>query len=165
MHMFFRFLFAYTTPNLDAKTIAQVQINIMTKYAYLPSNLISDKGTAFMSHVIKEVAGVLGITLKNATTKQAQTIGLLERSHASIKQVLKIETGEPRSLWQNYVRIAVLIYNISYFLIRQKLAMSQAEFLMAVLLKISWIKKEEFAHSKHSFPFYIFPKMFLIEWK
>ena len=27
-----------------------------------------------MSHVIKEVAGVLGITLKHATTKHAQTI-------------------------------------------------------------------------------------------
>ena len=52
-----------------------------------------------MSHVIKEVAGVLGITLKHATTKHAQTIGLLVQSHASIKQALKIETGERRSLW------------------------------------------------------------------
>ena len=68
----------------------------MTKYAYLPTTLISDKGTAFMSHVNKEVAGVLGFTLKHATTRQAQTIGLLERSHASIKQTLKIETGERR---------------------------------------------------------------------
>ena len=55
----------------------------MTKHAYLPTTLISDKGTAFMSHVSKEVAGVHGITLKHASTKRAQTIGLLERSHAS----------------------------------------------------------------------------------
>ena len=67
-----------------------------------------------MSHVIKEVAGVLGITLKHATTKQAQTIGLLERSHASIKQALKIETGEWRSLWHKYINIAVLNYNTFY---------------------------------------------------
>ena len=72
----------------------------MTKHAYLPTTLISDKGTAFMSHVFKEVAGgVLGITLKHATTKHVQTIGLLGRSHVSIKQALKIETGERRSLW------------------------------------------------------------------
>ena len=70
----------------------------MTKHAYLPTTLISDKGTAFMSHEIKEVAGDLGITLKHATTKHAQTIGLVERSHASIKQALKIQTGERRSL-------------------------------------------------------------------
>ena len=50
----------------------------MTKHAYLSTTLISDKATAFMSHVIKEVAGVLGNTLKHATTKHAQTSGLLE---------------------------------------------------------------------------------------
>ena len=86
----------------------------MTKHAYLPTTLISDKGTAFTSHVNKEVAGVLGITLKHATTNHAQTIGLLERSHMSIKQSLKIETGERRSLWHKYISIAVLNYNTSY---------------------------------------------------
>ena len=85
----------------------------MAKHAYLPTTLISAKGTAFMSHVIKEVAVVLGITLKHATTKHAQTIGLLKRSHASIKQALKIETGERRSLLHKYVNIAVLNYNTS----------------------------------------------------
>ena len=99
MGMFSRFLFAHPTSNQDAKTMAKVIINIMTKHAYLSTTLVLDKGTAFMSHVIKEVAGVLGNTIKHATTKHAQPIGLLERSHASIKQALKIETGERRSLW------------------------------------------------------------------
>ena len=80
----------------------------------LPTTFISNEGTTFTSHVIKEVAGVLGITLKHATTKHPQTIGLLERSHASIKQSLKIETGERRSFWHKYVSIAVLNYNKSY---------------------------------------------------
>ena len=86
----------------------------MTEHAYLPTTLISDEGTAFMSQVIKEVTGVLGIILKHATTKHAQTIGLLEQSHASIKQALKIETGERRSLWHKYINIAVPNYNTSY---------------------------------------------------
>ena len=86
----------------------------MTKHVYLPTTIISDKGTAFMSHLIKEVTGVLRIQLKHATTKHAQTVGLLERSHASIKQSLKIETGERRSLWHKYINIAVLNYNTSY---------------------------------------------------
>ena len=114
MDVFSRYLFTYPTANQDAYTIAKVLINIMTKHAYLPTTLISDKGTAFTSHVIKEVAGVLGVNLKHATTKHAQTIGLLERSHASIKKALKIETGERRSLWHKYVNIAVLNYNTSY---------------------------------------------------
>ena len=114
MDVFFRYLFAYSTSNQDATTIAKVIINIMTKRAYLPTTLISDKGTEFTSHVIKEVAGVLGITLKHTTTKHAQTIGLLERSHASNKQSLKNETAERRSLWHKYISIAVLSYNTSY---------------------------------------------------
>ena len=76
--VFSRYLFAYPTSNQDARTTAKVLINIMTKNAYLPATLISDKGTDFMSHVFKEVAGVLGITIKHATTKHAQLIGLLE---------------------------------------------------------------------------------------
>ena len=67
-----------------------------------------------MSQVIKEVAEVLGITLQHATTKLAQTIGMLERTYASLKKTLKIETGERRSLWHKYVNIAVLNYSTSY---------------------------------------------------
>ena len=77
MDVFSPYLFAYPTSNQDNKAIAKVLINIMTKHAYLPTTLISDKGTAFMSHVIKEVAGVLGITLKHATTKHARKLGYL----------------------------------------------------------------------------------------
>ena len=114
MVVFSRYLFAYPTSNQDATTIAKVIKNVMTKHAFLPTTLISDEGTAFTSHVIKKVASVLDVTLKHATTKHAQTIGLLERSHASIKQSLKIETGECRSLWHKYFSIAVLNYNTSY---------------------------------------------------
>ena len=77
MDVFSRLIFAYPTSNQDAKTIAKVLINNMTKHAYLPTTLISDKCTAFMSQVIEEVAGVLGFTPKYAITKHAQTIGLL----------------------------------------------------------------------------------------
>ena len=114
MDVFSRYLFAYPTSNQYAKAIAIVMIKIMTKHACLPTTLISDKGTAFMSHVLKELAGVLGVTLKHATTKHARIIGLLERSHASMKQALKIRTGEWRSLWHKYVNIAVLNYSTSY---------------------------------------------------
>ena len=114
MDVFSHYLFACPTSNQDAKPNVEVLDNIMTKHAHLPTTLISDKGTALMSHVINEVAGVLGTTLMHATTKHAQRIGLLERSHASIKQTLKIETGERRSLWHKYVNTAVLSYNSSY---------------------------------------------------
>ena len=36
MDVISRYLFAFPTSNQDAKTIAKVSINIMTKHAYLP---------------------------------------------------------------------------------------------------------------------------------
>ena len=114
MDVFSRYLFAYHTSNQDAKTIARVIIKIMTKHAYLPTTIISDKGSVFMSQVIKEVAEGLGITIQHATTKYAQTIGMLERTHTSLKKTLKIETGKRRPMWHKYVNIAVLNYNTSY---------------------------------------------------
>ena len=86
----------------------------MTKHVYLTTTLIADKGSTFVSHVIEENGGVLGNTLKQATTNNSQTNGLLEGSHTSIKQALKIETSERRSLCHKYVNIAVLNYNTSY---------------------------------------------------
>ena len=114
MDVYSRYLFAHPTSNQDARTTAKNIINIMTKHVYLPTTLISNKGKSFMSHVIEEVAGVLGITIKHATTMHAHTIALLERSHALIKQALKIKTSERRSLWHKYVSTAVLNYNTSY---------------------------------------------------
>ena len=114
MDLFSRYLVAYPTSSQDAKTIARVIINIITKHAYLPTTIISDKGSEFMSQVIKLVADVLGITLQPATTQLGQTIGMLERTHASLKKTLKIKTGERRSMWHKYVNIAVLNYNTSY---------------------------------------------------
>ena len=114
MDVFSPSFFAYPTSNRGAKTIAKVIINIMTKHAYLPTTLISDKGTAFMSHILKELAGVLGITVKRGTTQHSQTNGLLEQSHASIEKTLEIETGERRSLWPKRVSIAVLNNNTPY---------------------------------------------------
>ena len=60
------------------------------------------------------MAGLIGIILKHNTTKHMQTIGLLERSRASVMQALKVEAGERRSLWHEYVIIAVLNYYTSY---------------------------------------------------
>ena len=108
MDVFSRYLLAYTTSNQYAKLIVKEIRNIMTKHAYLPTTLISDKSSAFVSHVKKEVASVFGITPKHATTKHDQTSCLLERSHVSIKQALKIETGEGRSVWHESISIGVL---------------------------------------------------------
>ena len=97
--VFSRYAFAYPVSNPTAVNTAKVIIEIMTRHAYLPTLIITDKGSVFISQVIHEVAEVLGRNLKHATTKHAQTIGVLERAHATIKTYLKMASGEYRKQW------------------------------------------------------------------
>ena len=114
MDVFSCYLFTYNVVKTDAPTVARVLVDIMTRHAYLPTTFITDKGTQFMSEVMADATRTLGIQLKHATTKHAQTIGILERSHASLKESLKISTAERRTMWHQYVAIATLNYNTSY---------------------------------------------------
>ena len=114
LDVFSRYLFAYPVTDASAISTAKVLIDIMTRHTYLPTTLITDKGTAFTSRVVEEVAKILGITLKCATTKHPQTIGKLERTHSSLKGNLKMASGEYRRQWHKYLPLAVLNYNTTY---------------------------------------------------
>ena len=111
---FSRYLFAYPLTEATATNVAKALIDIMTKHSYLPTTIITDKGTEFTSKIIAEITQIMGITLKCATTKHPQTIGKLERTHASLKTNLKIASGEYRRQWHKYLPLAVLNYNTSY---------------------------------------------------
>ena len=114
MDVFSRYLFAYPVTDASVTNTAKVIIDIMTKHTYLPTTLITDKGTAFTSRLVAEVAQILGIRIKWATTKHPQTIGKLERTHASLKTNLKMASGDYRRQWHKYLPLAVLNYNTTY---------------------------------------------------
>ena len=112
--VFSRYLFAYPVTRITAPAVAKIIMDILCKHTYLPTTIITDMGSQFNSQVTKEVAAVLNIELKHATTKHAQTIGLLERTHASVKAHLKAATGEFRNNWHKFLPLAVLNHNTTY---------------------------------------------------
>ena len=114
LDVFSRYLFAYPVTDASAVSTAKVIIDIMTRHTYLPTTLITDKGTAFTSRIVDEITKILGITIKCATNKHPQTIGKLERTHASLKGNLKMASGEYRRQWHKYLPLAVLNYIITY---------------------------------------------------
>ena len=112
--VFSRYLFAYPLTEATASNTAKYLIDIMTKHTYLPTTTITDKGTALTSKIIAEITQILGITLKCATTKHPQTIGKLERTHASLETNFKMASGEYRCQWHKSLPLAVLKYNTTY---------------------------------------------------
>ena len=114
MDVFSRYLFAYPMQDMTARTVGRCIIDVMTRHCYLPTIILTDKGSQFRSEVVNQIAQTLDIRISHASTKHAQTIGILERTHASLKTSLKISTGERRSMRHKYVQIAVMNYNTSY---------------------------------------------------
>ena len=112
--MFSRYAFTYPVSKPTAVNTAKVLIDIMTRHAYLPTLIIKDKGSAFVAQSIHEVGEKLARNLKQATTKHAQIIGVLERAHATIMTSLKRTSGEYRKQWHKYLPIAILNYNTTY---------------------------------------------------
>ena len=112
--VFSRYAFAHPVSNPSAVNRAKVIIDIMTRHAYLSTFIIIDKGSVSVSQVIHELTKILGINLKRATTKHAQTIGVLKRAHATFKVSLKLASGEYRNQWDKYLSIATLNYGTTY---------------------------------------------------
>ena len=114
LDVFSRYLFAYPVTDASATSTGKVVLDIMTRDTYLPTTLITDKGTAFSYRLVDEITKILGIQRKCATTKHPQTIGKIERTHASLKCNLKMASGEYRRQWQTYRPLAVLNYDTNY---------------------------------------------------
>ena len=59
--VFSRYLFANPTQNVTAKTIGRCIVDVMTRHAYLPTLILSDKGSHFRSEVVAEITQILEI--------------------------------------------------------------------------------------------------------
>ena len=76
--VFSRYLFAYPVARITAPSVARVVMNISCKHTY-PTTITTGLDTQCNAQVTHEVAAVLGIELKQATLKHAQSKGLLEK--------------------------------------------------------------------------------------
>ena len=112
--VFSRYLFAYTATRITATVVSRVIMDKLCKHTYLPTTIITALGTQFIAQVTNENAAVLGIELKHATMEHARTIGLLERTHASVKTHLKAATSEFRNNWQKYLPLTLLNHITTY---------------------------------------------------
>ena len=110
--VFSRYSFAYPRTRITATSVARVIMDILCKHKYLLTTLITDLVTQFIAQVIHGIAAVLGNELKHATMKHAQTIVILEGTHASVKTLLQSAAGDFRHNWHKF--FPVLNHNTTY---------------------------------------------------
>ena len=84
------------------------------QHSYIPTKILSDLGTSFVAELIHELAKLIEIQLEHVSLKHPQTIGVVERSHATLKRLSKLNTDEKWTTWYRYVDLATFIDNTSY---------------------------------------------------
>ena len=104
--VFTKYLFAVRLASGYADTVAREIIKVFFQHSYNPQTILSDLGTNFTSELMSKLASLLEIKLKHASLKQPQTIGVVERSHGPLKQILKLNSEEQWKEWQKYVPLA-----------------------------------------------------------
>ena len=111
--IFSRYLFAVPLKRPDTHSVVRGLLSIFTKHA-LSKHILTDKGTTFTAELLSEIAKTAGIHISHATIKHAQTIGMVERTHAKLKKILEISVNADRPQWDRYVDIAIMAHNTTY---------------------------------------------------
>ena len=75
---------------------------------------MSDLGTSFVAKLLHELTNLLEIKLQQASLKNPQTIGVVERSHSALKRIFKLNTDEKWTTWYKYVDLATFIHTTLY---------------------------------------------------
>ena len=112
--VFSRYLFAIPIRKPDTHSVVRALMSIFTRHAYVPTTILTDKGSQFTAEVIEELTKKSGIIIEHATIKHAQTIGVIERNHQRLKQILKINVAADSPQWDRYVNFAVMAHNTTY---------------------------------------------------
>jgi transposase InsO family protein len=78
----------YPTPDQSAATIANLLVREIISRHGVPSELLSDRGRAFLSGLLKEVQLLLGFKKVNTSAYHPQTDGLVERFNRTLTAML-----------------------------------------------------------------------------
>ena len=111
--VFTKYMFAIPLRRVTARAIVDALTSLFLRHAYIPQQILTDKGSQFISNLMKEATQLMDIELNHATVAHPQTIGL-ERSHADLKKTLKIYENENHSNWHRYIDYAVFAHNTSF---------------------------------------------------
>jgi len=100
-----------TVTSVDSEGMARLFLDHVWRHHGLPEEVISDRGSAFVSHFSKELAGLLGIKLTHSTAYHPQTDGQTERVNQEIETYLRVFINHHQDDWADWLPLAEFSYN------------------------------------------------------
>ena len=94
---------------IDSESVAEALISIFSRVGF-PSEILSDNGSQFTSDLMKSVMRLLSISQLHSTIYHAQTNGLVERFHSTLKAMLRKMCHERPKDWDRYLPALLFAY-------------------------------------------------------
>ena len=105
--------FVITIPMKDqkAQTVAKHLVHkVITKYG-APQNVLTDRGTNFLSHLVKEICILFKIKQMRTTAYHPQTDGLVERFNRTLVDMLTCYVVDEPEQWERFLPYVTFAYN------------------------------------------------------
>lgn len=106
-----KFIVAEPIEKQDAGTVARVLVEKIILRFGIPSVILSDNGSNFLSDTLKRVCKLLGIDRVQTSCYHPQSNGALERSHRTITEFLRHYVNRQQTNWDEWLPFAVFVYN------------------------------------------------------
>ena len=95
--------------SIDTVSVAEALLGIFTRVGF-PSEVLSDRGSQFVSDIMKEVDRLLSITPLYSSPYHPCCNGLVERFNSSLKKILKRLCAECPKQWDRYLPAVLYAY-------------------------------------------------------
>ena len=103
----------YPTPDQSATTIANLLVREIVSHHGVPSELLSDRGRAFLSGLLKEVQLLLGFKKLNTSAYHPQSDGLVERFNRTLTTMLAKTVERGGKDWDEKLPFVLFAYRAS----------------------------------------------------
>src|SRR5882672_8786982 len=100
-----------TTSDVTAAGVAKLFRDHIWKLHGLPEEVISDRGTQFVSNFTRSLSQLLGIRVVASTAYHPQTDGQTKRVNQEVKQFLQLFVNQWQDDWYEWLAIAEFTYN------------------------------------------------------
>ena len=97
---------------IDTITVAEALISIFCRIGF-PEEMLTDRGSQFMSEVLKEVNRLLSLKHLKTTAWHPMCNGLVERFNGTLKTILKRLCAECPKQWDRYLPAVLFAYRSS----------------------------------------------------
>ena len=103
----------FATSNQTSLTTVELLVEHVISRHGVPSELLSDRGTAFLSKLMLDVYRLMGIQKRSTIAYYPQTYGLVERFHHTLTDILAKNVQQKGKDWDQHLPYVLFAYRSS----------------------------------------------------